>query len=92
MYVTTEMITRRGDMRVAELIQNDTGMWNNDLVKQFFNERDAAAIYKIPLNLLTQEVTPIWKYSKRGVYTVRSAYYQLMENIVDNNHLKEQGN
>ncbi|PNX84918.1 hypothetical protein L195_g040982, partial [Trifolium pratense] len=26
----------------------------------------------------------------KKAYTVRSAYYQLMENIVDNNHLKEQ--
>jgi hypothetical protein len=47
---------------------------NNDLVKQFFNERDATAIFKIPLNLLTQEDARIWKNSKRGVYTVRSAY------------------
>jgi ribonuclease HI len=26
------------------------------------------------------------------MYSVRSAYYQLMENIIDNNHLKENGN
>ncbi|CAJ2642045.1 unnamed protein product [Trifolium pratense] len=91
-HVTTEMITGREDMRVAGLVNNNTGMWNHDLVQQIFNERDVAAISKIPLNLLTQDDEQIWRYSKKGIYTVRSAYYQLMENIIDNNHLKEQGN
>ncbi|PNX81355.1 hypothetical protein L195_g037373 [Trifolium pratense] len=79
-------------MRITELVNNNMGMWNHDLVQQIFNERDVAAIFKIPLNLLTQDDEPIWRYSNKDTYTVRSAYYQLVENIVDTDHLKEQGN
>jgi hypothetical protein len=33
-------------MKVVELINNNTGMWNNNLVNQICNERNAAAIFK----------------------------------------------
>jgi hypothetical protein len=47
---------------------------------------------KIPLNLLHNDDIPIWRFSKNGDYSIRSAYYQLMKNIIDNNHLKVEGN
>ncbi|PNX65075.1 hypothetical protein L195_g062421, partial [Trifolium pratense] len=47
---------------------------------------------KIPLNLLHNEDVPIWRFSMNGAYSVRSAYYQLMEVVIDNSHLKEEGN
>jgi ribonuclease HI len=86
------MIAGREEMWVAELMNETTGTWNIALIQQMFNHKDATEIRRLPLNLLTREDEPIWRYSRNGNYTVRSAYYQLMEHIVDNNDLKEPGN
>jgi hypothetical protein len=91
-HVTTTMMAGREEMRVAELVNESTGTWNIELIQQMFNQRDVVEITRLTLNLLTQEDAPIWRYSKNGNYTVRSAYYQLMEHIIDNNNLKEPGN
>jgi hypothetical protein len=86
------MMAGREEMRVAELVNESTGTWNIELIQQMFNQRDVVEITRLTLNLLTQEDAPIWRYSKNGNYTVRLAYYQLMEHIIDNNNLKEPGN
>jgi hypothetical protein len=91
-FVTTPMIEGREGMKVDELIINNSSTWNHELIQQIFNVRDAHEIAKIPLNLTQQEDAPMWRFCKSGMYSVRSAYYQLMETIVDNNHLKESGN
>jgi hypothetical protein len=52
----------------------------------------AAEITKIPLRLTQQKDYPIWRFSRHNVYSVRSAYYQLIENIIDNSHPKMEGN
>jgi hypothetical protein len=54
-------------------------------VQQIFNQSDASGIFKIPLQLITEEGVP-------RKYSVCSAYYHLMEVIIDNSHLKEEGN
>ncbi|GAU12957.1 hypothetical protein TSUD_97680 [Trifolium subterraneum] len=88
-HVTTTMIEGREEMKIAELIINSSITWNHELIQHIFNDRYAHEIAKIPLNLTQQEDAPMWRFSKSGTYSVRSAYYQLMENIIDDNHLKE---
>jgi hypothetical protein len=43
------------------------------------------------MNLQQGEDIPIWRFSRNGAYSVRSAYYQFMESIIDNSHLKVEG-
>jgi hypothetical protein len=38
------------------------------------------------------EDIPIWKHNRNGIYSAKSAYYHLKEVIIDNNHLKVEGN
>jgi hypothetical protein len=59
-HVTTTMMVGREDMRVAELVNYETGTWNTDLIQQMFTHRDVAEITRLPLNLLNQEDAPIW--------------------------------
>jgi hypothetical protein len=54
------MMVGREDMRVAELVNYETGTWNTDLIQQMFTHRDVAEITRLPLNLLNQEDAPIW--------------------------------
>ncbi|XP_045791279.1 uncharacterized protein LOC123885984 [Trifolium pratense] len=78
-------------MRVSELMQPNERKWNEALIHQLFNLRDAAEILKIPISCMQDEDVPIWRFSKNGIYSVRSAYYQLMEAIIDNTHLRVEG-
>ncbi|MCH79971.1 hypothetical protein A2U01_0000733, partial [Trifolium medium] len=87
-FVTTEVVAGRENMNVGDLINHNTRTWNIELIHQIFNPRDASEIIKIPLNLLQSDDVPIWRFSRNGAYSVRSAYYQLMEVIIDNSHLK----
>jgi ribonuclease HI len=91
-YITTPMIEGGENMKVSELIDHDIGKWNVTLIQQLFNTWDAAEILKIPLNLLHEEDEQIWRLSRKGIYSVRSAYHHLIESVIDNNHLKVDGN
>ncbi|XP_045810978.1 uncharacterized protein LOC123905427 [Trifolium pratense] len=86
------MTANNADMKVADLIDNVTGSWNNDLIQQIFCPRDVLEITKIPLKLMQNDDVPIWKCCHNGNYSVRSAYYHLVEVVIDNNHLKVEGN
>jgi hypothetical protein len=90
--ITSACVDGYANMLVSELVDQSTGSWNYTLIQQLFNSRDAAEIIKIPLNLQHGEDIPIWKLSRNGIYSVKSAYYHLMEVIIDNNHLKVEGN
>ncbi|MCH98064.1 ribonuclease H protein, partial [Trifolium medium] len=79
-------------MRVASLSDHQTGMWNHAMLQQLFNAQDIHEIQKIPLNLMHTNDQPIWRCSRRGIYTVRSTYYQLTQVIIDNTHLRVEGN
>jgi hypothetical protein len=90
--ITTSLIHGKENMKVSDLINHETRSWRRELIHQIFCPRDVAPIERIPLNLLHDDDTPIWKFSKNESYSVSSAYYKLMEVIIDNNHLKVEGN
>jgi hypothetical protein len=85
--IMTEVVAGKEDMKVAELINQDTRTWKHDLINQMFNTRDAQEIMKLSLNCVNNDDQPIWRCSKSNSYTVRSTYYQLTQVIIDNNHL-----
>ncbi|KAK2444397.1 hypothetical protein QL285_015425 [Trifolium repens] len=90
--ITTTCVARKENMIVFELVNQNTSSWNQTVIRQLFNSRDIIEIMKIPLNLQHEEDMPIWKHSRHGTYSVRSAYYHLMEEIIYNDHLKVEGN
>jgi ribonuclease HI len=79
------------NLTVAELINQETSTWNYQKIQQIFNARDREEISKIPLNLLHTNDEQIWNCIRQGVYTVRSAYYQLTQVIIDSSHLRVEG-
>jgi hypothetical protein len=70
----------------------EDGTWKTNVVQQLFNPRDVAEILKIPLHMTDNVDAPMWRLSRNGKFSVKSAYFHLMEEIIDNNHLKEEGN
>ncbi|KAK2434249.1 hypothetical protein QL285_019418 [Trifolium repens] len=91
-FITTPMIEGRENMRVCDLMEAGGGGWRRNLIYEYFNTRDAHCISNIPLFGDMQEDTPCWKFLRNGEYSVKSAYYYTMENLVDNNELRVEGN
>lgn len=60
--------------KVSDLINEYTGSWNIELVRENFLHPDAEAILNIPLNPSGGEDSLAWALEKSGNYTVKSAY------------------
>ncbi|MCH79557.1 retrotransposon protein [Trifolium medium] len=90
-YITSSIMAGYEGMLVSELLQPNEMQWNEALIHQLFNLIDASEILKIPVSCTRNEDVPVWRFSNNGIYSVRSAYYQLMEVITDNTHLKVEG-
>ncbi|KAF3953919.1 hypothetical protein CMV_020668 [Castanea mollissima] len=63
-----------GLVKVAQLIDSNTGTWKTELIKEAFLPHEADCILSIPLSLQLPEDSRVWAWSKNGIYTVRSAY------------------
>lgn len=59
---------------MEELIDQDQSCWNDQLVTQIFEPRQAKEIQDIPLNNLQLEGYGIWTGEQNGEFTIKSAY------------------
>ena len=74
--LTRKPITsRRNNLlwRVDELIDQDQGIWDEQLVRDIFWPQDGELILKIPVHVDMEDLVA-WHYDNRGVLSVRSAY------------------
>jgi hypothetical protein len=78
-------------MCVHDLIEEGGREWRRSAILEYFNERDAHNILNIPLFGDMKEDVPSWKFSRTGEYSVKSAYFYTMENLVDNRELRVDG-
>jgi len=60
---------------VAELIDPETKWWNISLIKSIFSEEEAKVITNIPLSPALSSDRLLWRGTKNGEFTVRSAYH-----------------
>ena len=67
---------------VSTLIDYDTRRWRADLVRSIFFPFEAKTILNIPISYNLFEDKIIWAGNKKGVFTVKSAYYVAL-NMVD---------
>ncbi|KAL8103095.1 hypothetical protein AgCh_027577 [Apium graveolens] len=66
------------NQRVTSLLEIDSNCWDEDLVNDVFDRRDASIILTIPLNN-DIEYTWYWSRERLGNYTVKSAYLMIQE-------------
>lgn len=59
---------------VNELIDPNTGMWDEELICSIFNPVDVGRILQIPINNNTFEDFIAWHPERKGIFSVRSAY------------------
>jgi hypothetical protein len=63
------------DTRVSSLIDQHLGSWNFQLIQALFPHEEAEHICDLPISLLHQSDKLIWRGTKNGIFTVRSAYH-----------------
>jgi hypothetical protein len=64
---------------VAELINHEQGCWNSMLIDQIFLPSDAEKIKQIPLSSRRPQDKLIWAGNRRGVFSVKNAYWSLLQ-------------
>jgi hypothetical protein len=64
---------------VSELIKEDTGWWDIDLLKRIFTTEEVNLIQAMPVSSTSQDDILVWRGTKTGMFTVRSAYYIQLE-------------
>jgi hypothetical protein len=69
-------------MRVSSLIDKNLKQWNNALITSIFLLEEVSAITNISLSLFLPRDRLIWRCTKNGDFTVRSAYHLGMERQV----------
>ena len=72
--IITQPNTLHMRLMVAVLLNEDTGEWKADLVKQVFLPDEAQTILSIPRSNKQASDRIIWAYTPKGIFAVNSAY------------------
>lgn len=82
-WITTAQVLNGDNLMVRDLIGMDSRRWNEHKIRGMF---------MIRLNLnLNKHDSLIWRFDKRGVYTIKSGYKVCVERLVDKENLKSPG-
>lgn len=76
---------------VSHLIDPQNGSWNETLIKNNFNLNDVDEILKIPLLRCEQNDAVIWRFHKKGIYLVKSAYQVCVDMLINRDDWKVEG-
>ena len=74
------------DGMVHELIGEQTKTWNQILLQEMFDTKEAASINSIPLSRIGSPDRLVWHYDKKGVYTIKSGYKLLNKAYMEVNN------
>lgn len=69
---------------VAYLIEEDTGAWNEILIREVFTPSDASAIRNMPRSRTTREDIWSWAWEKSRIFTASSSYRGMKEKLHGN--------
>ena len=77
--VQSPRLNQMGDWKFFSLIDQDTKQWNVPLVAVTFLSDEVATITNIPLSPFQPKDRLIWRCTKNGEFTMKSAYHLGME-------------
>ena len=66
--------------KVSDFIDPNTSYWDEDLVRQTLWPIDAQRVLAIPLPMHDTSDFIAWSYTKNGLFTVRSTYWEEWNN------------
>lgn len=71
-YITTSMPQELEHATVANLMNDDRGGWDEEVLDDIFNARDRELIKRIPVSLRLQQDSWFWNMEQTGLFTVKS--------------------
>ena len=70
-FLTIEIIPGLEEVTVANLMKDGNREWDQNVLKDLFNDRDFALIKPIPLSKRMVEDVLTWPYDSKGSYIVK---------------------
>lgn len=80
------------NLNVISFINHEKATWKIKIIDKLFNRKDKLVILWTPLLNTTSNDELIWHFSKHENYTMRTTYHHLMDSMLQNDHLKVEGN
>ncbi|CAL1358763.1 unnamed protein product [Linum trigynum] len=77
--LTTPKPNSGGLTRVIDLIDHEKREWRDNMLQNFFNMEDRMKIRAIPIHRQPAKDILVWSMERKGCYTVKSAYSQLIK-------------
>lgn len=77
--------TNNDSFKVCDLISSNK-QWNHTKLSSLFLNYETEAIKRVPIDSLGTSDSRYWRYSKKGLYTVKSAYWKTHNCNHDNNN------
>ena len=74
---------------VNQLIKD--GRWNAEILQQIFNPEDIVQILSMQLSCFKRKDRLFWSFSKSGVYTVKTAYANVLKDKKGDKRRKSAG-
>lgn len=68
-------------MLVSSLLDRDNNAWKKDVFDVLFSEEDAQKFLKLSLLNTFDDDKLIWHLSQNSMYSVKSAYHNIMDTI-----------
>ncbi|KAJ1433914.1 Reverse transcriptase zinc-binding domain [Sesbania bispinosa] len=90
-FITSNIPEGYEDLRVEDLIDSNLACWRTNLIRSVFHPEEAVAILDTPLSSCSRDDELIWKLSRDGKFSVKSAYFHVSESLIDNSHLIVRG-
>lgn len=76
-FITSDMPELLNDAHVSCLVDETNRSWDEDVLKDIFNERDNKLIQQIPVPLRDREDSWYWCSDDKGKFTVKNCYRRL---------------
>lgn len=61
--------------KVCELLDETSRSWNKVKMEKYLHQENIREIVKIPLSQFPHEDIMAWHYHKKGIFTMKSAYF-----------------
>lgn len=77
-YITTALPCELEGIKVCNLMETNEKRWDDEILGDLFNDRDAQLIKNISLPLRDRNDSWLWLFDSKGELTVKSCYRQLV--------------
>ena len=77
-YITTVLPVELQNINVHSLMRENEREWDEEILRDIFNNRDVQLIQNIPLPVVERKDSWMWVYEDTGNFTVKSCYRKII--------------